>query len=144
MKEAINNFHAVSSYYADMLNNTRQEILERVRYIVTDVLGGRVCLLHYHEWDSNTVKYTYFEVDGDGYGRELEADTVVTDENGKIGLYLSDNDGGYTPYWELSDLTATDALYLLEELERVVEYMKENGEEEVVKDYDPNYCPEDY
>lgn len=142
MNKAIKDYKPVQSYYADMMAKVRDEVIGQISHIVTDVLGGRICLRHYHEWSSNAVQYTFFEVDGDGYGRELSIDTIVTDENGNIGMYLSDNEDCYNPYWELSDLTHTDALYLLEELERVIEELQETGAK-VVTDYDPDYDPDD-
>ena len=62
----------------------------------------------------------------------------MVDENGEIGIYLSDGEDVYKPYWKLSDMTTTDALYLLEELESVIVYLKETGED-VVTEFNPDY-----
>lgn len=137
MNKNIENYQFTQPTYLNKLSSIGRKIKEEIKHVVKDVLEGRVSLEHYHDWEINTVHNTYFEVDEDGYGRELEADTVVVDENGEIGIYLSDGEDVYKPYWKLSDMTTTDALYLLEELESVIEYLKETGED-VVTEYNPD------
>ena len=50
-------------------------------------------------------------------------------ESGEIEIRLSDTEDCYCPVWDLSDLSATDAMYLLTELEAVAKYIEETGEE---------------
>ena len=128
MNKNIENYRFTQPTYQKRLLLIGNKIKEEIKHVVKDVLGGRVSLEHYHDWEINTVHNTYFEVD---------EDTVVVDENGEIGIYLSDGEDVYKPYWKLSDMTTTDALYLLEELESVIEYLKETGED-VVTEYKPD------
>ena len=133
-------YHKTSSYYSDILGKVKDEILNSIRDAL-DWLGGRVCMRHYHEW-SDMDRYTFFEVDGDGHGVELFLDTIITNKDGEIKVMFHDSEDCYEPWWELSDFNASNALYLLEELESVIEYVKKTGEK-VVKDYNPDYEPEE-
>lgn len=123
-----------SNYYSQRLEEIREQIMVSVREIMKK-LGGKVCLGYYHKENCNHITYTFFEVDGDGYGRELFLNTVEIDKNGAVNALLSDSDKVYWPIWELKDFNAVDANRLLEELEQVLDYTKENGEE-VVKEYE--------
>ena len=120
-------YHETASYYKDMLANVRHEILGQVTNVL-DWLGGKVRLDYYHS-EEGLDRYTFFEVDNDGYGRELNIDTVEQTESGEIEIRLSDTEDCYCPVWNLSDLSATDAMYLLTELEAVAKYIEETGEE---------------
>ena len=133
-------YHETASYYSDMLGKVRDEIFNSIRGAL-EWLGGRVAMRHYHEW-GDTERYTFFEVDGDGHGVEMFIDTIITKEDGEIEVMFHDSEDCYEPWWELSDFNASNALYLLEELESVIEYVKRTGEK-VVKDYDPDYEPEE-
>ena len=126
----------VSSHYYDMLNNVGKQIADQIENIVSK-LGGRVCLRHYHE-NEDVERYTFFEVDGDGYGRELFLDTLYTNPDGSIEMTMHDTEDCYNPYWQLASLNANERLYLLYELEDILEVVEENGGE-VVKDYNPDY-----
>jgi hypothetical protein len=98
----------------------------------------------YQDYDLTDMHYTYFEVDGDGYGRELFIDTVLVDaRNGNIVIMLHDTEDCYEPWWNLEDMTVTDANYLLEELEDIADFCKEN-KTEVLTDYDPDFDWENY
>lgn len=123
-----------SNYYSQRIEEIREQIIISVREIMKK-LGGKVCLCYYHKENCDHITYTFFEVDGDGYGRELFLDTVMIDENGNVNALLYDSDKVYWPIWELEDFNAVDANHLLEELEQVFDYTKENGEE-VVKEYE--------
>ena len=125
-------YHETASYYKDMLANVRHEILGQVTDVL-DWLGGKVSLQYYH-YEEGFDRYTFFEVDNDGYGRELNIDTVEQNESGEIEIRLSDLEECYCPVWDLSDLSSTDALYLLIELEEVAKYIQET-EEEVKTEY---------
>lgn len=133
-------YHATESYYGDKLDNIRQEIIGQVKSVI-ERLGGRICARHYHDFE-DMERNTYFEVDYDGYGRELFLDTIFTDEQGEIEVTLHDGEDGYNPYWSLSDFTATDSLYLLSELEDIVELVEEEGCP-IVTDYDEDYEPDE-
>ena len=120
-------YHETASYYKDMLANVRYEILGQITAAL-EWLGGKVSLQYYH-YEEGFDRYTFFEVDYDGYGRELNIDTVEQTESGEIEIRLSDTEDCYYPVWDLSDLNATDAMYLLTELESVAKYIEETGEE---------------
>ena len=131
-----------TSYFQDMLDRTRDQILESITDLVLG-LGGKVCVRHYQEWDDYHDRYTFFEVNGDGYGVELFVDTVVYDPNEGISIFLRDSEDTYEPEWELSDLNASNALYLHEELEQIADFVKESGTD-VVQEYDADYVPEEW
>lgn len=135
--------HENRTHYQDMLNAVREQIFDSIRSIMQE-LGGKVALRHYHEWDAEINRNVFFECDGDGYGRELFLDEVVYNPNtGDVHALLSDTEDCYSPVWELADFSATDALYLLWELEEVANYIEESGDK-VVTEYDPDYVPENW
>ena len=126
------------------LNAIKNQILSRIIEVMGEI-GTKVCVRMYHEYDITETQYTYFEVDGDGYGRELFIDTVLVDaRDGSIGIMLHDTEDIYEPWWSLEDLTTTDALYLLEELEEIADFHKENPNKEVLTDYDADFDWENY
>ena len=125
-----------STEYFALLGKVRDQIFASIIEIV-DKLGGRVCLRHYHE-NEDMERYTFFEVDADGYGRELFLDTLFTNKNGEIEMTMHDTEDCYNPYWELASLNACEANFLLCELESVLEIVEKKGGK-VVKDYDPDY-----
>ena len=55
-----------STYYWQMMENVKGQILDNIRSIM-EKLGGKVCFRMYHEYDFIDTRYTFFEVDGDGY-----------------------------------------------------------------------------
>lgn len=122
--------------FGNMLDKVRDEIIERCAFIIKNILGGRVCVRYYHS-EEDLDRYTFFECDGDGYGRELFLDTIFTDGEGRIEILLHDSEDSYNPYWELSDFNASNALYLLEELENIVDFLDEN-DEDIVTDWEPD------
>ena len=133
-----------SKEFRTKLNAVRKQILNRIKEVM-DEIGTKVCVRMYHEYDITETQYTYFEVDGDGYGRELFIDTVLVDaRDGKIGIMLHDSEDCYEPWWDLEDLTTTDALYLLEELEEIADFHKENPDKEILTDYDADFDWENY
>ena len=125
------------------LNDIREQILSRIIEVMNEI-GPKVCVAMYHDNDITDTRYTYFEVDGDGYGRELFVDTVVVKPNGDIDILLSDTESCYEPMWCLEDLNPVDAVYLLEELEEIAEFHKENPDKEILREYDYNFDWENY
>ena len=128
-------YHETASYYADMLGKVRDEILGSVRNAL-ERLGGRVCVRYYHN-EEDFDRYTFFECDGDGYGRELFIDTIITNEDGDVEVMLHDSEDCYEPWWDLSDFNASNALYLLYELEAIIEFAENNKKHKVVTDWEP-------
>ena len=129
-------YHEVESHYTDKLNNIREEIIDSIKSAL-EWLGGKVCLGYYHN-ERDFDRYTFFEVDEDGYGQELYIDTIEDDGNGNIEIHLSNSEDCYCPLWTLNDLTASDAIYVLKELENVIEHVQATNED-VVKEYDYDY-----
>ena len=126
----------MNSYdFTKKLAPIRTKIIDEVERIMKE-LGGRICMRHYHEY-SDVTRYTFFEVDGDGYGRELFLDTIYTNPDGTLGFTMSDSEDSYNPYWETADFNTSNALYLLEELEEVKELI--DGGEKLITDYDPDF-----
>jgi hypothetical protein len=122
--------HNSSTYYYGMLNQVREQVFDSIRHILKE-LGGKVYFPHYRNNDLDHIAYTFFEVDGDGYGRELFLETAEMDKNGNIKVLLSDTESCYEPVWELADFNAVDATYLLDELEQIADYVETSGEQVV-------------
>lgn len=129
-------YNKKESYYSDMLNNVRKQIIEQVKSVINR-LGGRICVRHYHDFE-DMERNTFFEVDDDGHGVELFLDTIITKPSGEIEIILHDTEDCYEPCWDLSYFTATDSLYLLSELEDIVFLVEEEGYP-IITDYDPDY-----
>ena len=136
MRNIMEKYHETESYYSDMLGNVREQIVGQIVSII-ERLGGRICVRHYHDFE-DMERNTFFEVDNDGYGRELFLDTILTKPSGEIEIMLHDSEDCYEPWWDLSCLTATDSLYVLSELEDIVKLVEEEGRP-IIKDYDPDY-----
>ena len=125
------------------LNAVRNQIFDRIREVMGEI-GSKVCVRMYREYDLTDMHYTYFEVDGDGYGRELFIDTVVVKPSGDIDILLHDSEDCYEPMWCLEDMTVTDANYLLEELEDIAQFHEDNPDKEILKEYDADFDWENY
>lgn len=132
-----------SNDFRKTLNIVRDQIFDSIRSLM-EKLGGKVCFRMYHDFDLIDLRYTFFEVDGDGYGRELFLDTAVQTPNDDIGILLHDTEDCYEPMWDLVDLTTTDALYMLEELEEIVNFHKDNPDKPVLTEYDADFDWENY
>ena len=133
-----------STEFRKTLNIVRDQIFDSIRSLM-EKLGGKVCFRMYHEFDIIDLRYTFFEVDGDGYGRELFLDTALIDaRNGEIGIMLHDTEDCYEPWWDLADMTTTDALYMLEELEQIAEFHAEHPDKQVLTEYDADFDWENY
>ena len=133
-----------STEFRKTLNIVRDQIFDSIRSLMEE-LGGKVCFRMYHDYDLIDLRYTFFEVDGDGYGRELFLDTALIDaRNGEIGIMLHDTEDCYEPWWDLADMTTTDALYMLEELEQIAEFHAEHPDKPVLIEYDADFDWENY
>ena len=132
-----------SAQFRTKLNAVRNQIFDRIREVMNEI-GPKVCVRMYQDYDLTDMHYTYFEVDGDGYGRELFVDTVNVSPSGDIDILLHDTEDCYEPIWDLADMTVTDANYLLEELEDIADFHKENPDKEVLTEYDADFDWENY
>jgi hypothetical protein len=132
-----------SNDFRKTLSIVRDQIFDSIRSIM-EKLGGRVCFRMYHEGDI-AMRYTFFEVDGDGYGRELFLDTATTNKtNNEINILLHDTEDCYEPVWALEDLNPVDALYMLEELEQIAEFHEKNPDKKVLTEYDMDFDWDNY
>lgn len=132
-----------SKEFRKQLSTIKGQIFDRIRKIMGEI-GAKVCVRMYHEYDITDTRYTYFEVDGDGYGRELFVDTVNVSPDGDIDILLHDSEDCYEPMWCLGDMNPVEALYLLEELEEIADFHKENPGKEVLTEYDADFDWENY
>ena len=129
-----------SNVFRKKLNNVREQIFASIHRLMGQ-LGGKVCFRMYHVIG---LRYTFFEVDGDGYGRELFLDTAVSTPTGDIDIMLHDSEDCYEPMWDLEDMTTTDALYMLEELEQIATFHENNPGKKVLTEYDADFDWENY
>lgn len=129
-------YHETESYYADMLNNVREQIIGQVQCAL-ERLGGRICPRHYHEFE-DMERNAFFEMDDDGHGVELFIDSIEITETGEVEVTLQDSEDCYSYVWDLSDFNASNALYLLSELEDIIKLVEEEGRP-IITDYDENY-----
>jgi hypothetical protein len=121
------------------LNAIKNKIISRI-YDVLPQIGNKVCVRMYYDYGLTDIRYAYFEVDGDGYGRDLYIDTVTfNSRDGSIGIMLHDTEDTYNPYWELGDMTTTDLNYLLEELEDIADFHESNPGKKVLTEYDDDF-----
>lgn len=132
-----------STYYRQMLGNVKGLIFDSIRSLM-EKLGDKVCFRMYHDYDIIDLRYTFFEVDGDGYGRELFLDTAVQTPKGDINIMLHDSEDCYEPMWCMEDMTTTDALYMLEELEQIAEFHTEHPNKPILTEYDADFDWENY
>ena len=115
-----------SSHYADMLNEVGRQIKLEIGYLMGQI-GGKVCVAYYHtecEIDRNV----FFDTDFNGGGIAYYLDTIYTDEKGNLQFELSDDEDAYHDTWELGYFSNTELLYILSELEDVINYAEENNE----------------
>lgn len=129
---AKNEYHPVSSYYADMLAKVREQILDSIRGLI-ERLGGEVSVQYYTNDEPDLNRYTFFDLDNDGRGLELFVTHIkLVDDD--VEITLEDSESCCEVEWDLSDLNASNANYLLMQLEEIAEYVYRTGEE-IVTDY---------
>ena len=126
----------VASYYDDRLTRERDEIVDTIRDIM-EKLGGTVSFQHYENFEGVT-PYTFFDVDFDGYGVALSIDKIEDDDEGDYTVVLRDAEDNYSIDRNLKDFTASEALFVLMQLEETVEKIVASGKP-VVTEYDPDY-----
>ena len=113
-----------------MLKSVRNEILGRVQSVL-EWLGGKVYVRYYHDDEPDLYRNAFFEMDDDGHGVELFIDSIEITETGEVEVTLQDSEDCYSYVWDLSDFNASNAYYLLDELENIAEYVQENNVEVV-------------
>ena len=120
-----------SPEFWEKLGVIRNEVLASVESLLKE-LGGKVCMLYYHI-EKSLPRYTFFEVDSDGHGFELFIDSIE-EKNDYVAINFSDGEDYHESTSVLSCLNLTEAMYVLEELENVKNYVDKNCEE-VVTDF---------
>lgn len=133
MAKKIVNFHEVARYYSDMIEPIRTQIHDAIRELIKK-MGGKICTYWYHS-EKDCTRYTYFDVNSDGYGVELFVKQILTDGTGEPYFVMGDSEDGYEAEWELADFNASNSLYLLQELEEIAQCANDEGEE-IRKEYD--------
>ena len=132
MAKKIVNFHEVARYYSDMIEPIRTQIHDAIRELIKK-MGGKICTQWYHN-ERDCTRYTFFEVNPDGYGVELFVNKIFT-ENGEPYFVMGDSEDSYETEWELADFNASNSLYLLQELEEIAQCADDEGEE-IRKEYE--------
>ena len=123
------------------MNAIRDKIFSRIIEVMGEI-GDKVCVRMYHDYNLISNLYTFCMVNRDGYGVVLHLDMVSTGDD--IEIVLTDYDDCYEETLELWDLSTTDALYLLEELEEIADFHKNNPDKEVLTEYDADFDWENY
>ena len=130
-----------SAYYNEMLNGidgVYPKVVKSIKEIM-ETLGGKVCVRMYRDYDLTDMHYTYFEVDGDGYGRALFLDTIVMSKDGNVNILLNEAEDCYEPVWNLDEMNTVEAIYVLEELEDIAQFHEDNPDKEILKEYDADF-----
>ena len=120
-----------STVFTDRLMEIKKDI-DKAIIAWINYLGGKICMEYYHT-ECDCDRYTFFECDNNGYGREQFV-TMIFTQKGKIWINLTDSEGEYNPERSLEEFTASETKYLLEDIENVACYIEKSGEE-VVTEY---------
>ena len=117
-------------YWGNRLNEYCKDILVPIKNKI-QAMGGKVCLDYYHNEDI-TERYTFFDVDMDGYGYEQFITFIETNEDGEVIVRFEDGEQCRENETKLDNLSATELFYVLNEIEQVLDYEDGNP---VVVDY---------
>lgn len=139
----MSDFPNTSAGFREFFHTMRDQIHGTIRSLM-EKLGGKVCFRMYHDCDLTGIRYTFYETDDDGFGRAMFLDTVEMTPEGDIDISLHDSEDCYEPVWCLEDMTVTDALYVLEELEAVSTFHENHPDKAVFTEYDPDFDWENY
>jgi len=139
----MSDFPNTSAEFREFFHTMRDQIHDKIRSRM-EKLGGKVCFRMYHDYDLIDLRYTFFEVDDNGYGCAMFLDTVEITPEGDIDISLHDSEDCYEPVWCLEDMTVTDSLYVLEELEQIVEFHAGHPDKPVLTEYDADFDWENY
>lgn len=126
-------YKPIASYTADMLGKVREQIIDGIVGVL-NFLGGKVCVAYYTDEAEAVNRMTFFETKIDGYGTELFVRDIELTEDG-LKACLEDSESAYSTEWGFEEFNASNAQYLLEQLEDIAEYVQESGEE-VVTEWD--------
>lgn len=129
-----------SAKFYDKLASIGEEAGNEIRSIL-NALGGKVCVAGYriNYEPFKFIPYTYYDVDGDGYGVALSVDMVEVCDSGDVEIHLSDGDDTYEVTWDLECMNALDVVYLLDELEQIKQIHDDNPNVEVITEFSLDY-----
>ena len=114
--------------FGKTLGIIRDQIHDKIRALL-ERLGGSVYVRYYHDYPADITRYTFFDIDGDGYGTELFLEQATVMSDGKINVHLVDSEDCSDYLWNLSDFNAINSYYFLQELEAIAEWVSEHGNE---------------
>lgn len=120
----------VSETFGKELSDLSKKMWKHIDSIIAS-LGGKICVQHYEEIIEG-LRYTYFTIDNNGYGKELFLKNIVS-TGYETNFYMSDSEDAFDTYWWKYDFTTTETYYLLCELEAIAEYVEKNGESVVTE-----------
>lgn len=126
-------YKPIASYTADMLGKVREQIIDGIIGVL-NFLGGKVNVEYYTNDEPDLDRYAFFDFDSDGYGVAYFARSVELTEDG-VNVCLHDAEDCCEEEWGLDGFNASNAQFLLEQLEDIVEYVQESGEK-VVTEWD--------
>lgn len=85
--------------------------------------------------DSVICSYSFFDNDKDGYGQSYTIDGIEL-KNGEVNLIMFNYNYDYSETWQIANLSAVEATYLLEMLEEIFKVADEDYKGQVVTDFD--------
>lgn len=116
--------------FLDKLYSLKLEILDTILSLLKERKVKSINLYEY--WSERDVdRYTFHDVDDDGYGVALYADKLYVTDNG-IELKMLDTNDCEWDDWDKENLSATEMCYLLEMVEQVLEIADEDDEGRVL------------
>ena len=128
--------HIRNTYFKQQLDTIKTEIITSIKMLLQN-LGGKVCFRYYYEVNIAN-RNTYFDVDSNGYGRELFIDTAERTSDDKVAMTMYDSEDTVNPLWDIDNLNASEALLMLTELEQIADYCDQHGFPEAVGEYEPD------
>lgn len=117
--------------------NKSEKFLERLSEIGKEILDTILALLKerniksinlYAYWSERDVdRYTFYDVDNDGYGEALYIDKLYVTEVPEDGIELKmlNTDDESWDDWDEENLSANDRCYLLDMIEQILEVADE-------------------
>ena len=105
--------------YLELLAEIGKQILDT---ILSELKERNITSINLYEYwsERNTERYTFNDVDGDGYGVALYADKLYVTEDG-IELKMLDTNDCEWADWDEENLSTTERYYLLDMIEQILE-----------------------
>ena len=112
------------------LSNLGNEAIETILSLLKERKVKSINLYEYWS-ERNANRYTFYDVDDDGYGVALYVDKLYVTEDG-IELKMLNTDDCEWGEWDEESLSATDKCYLLEMVEEALEIADDEDEGRVL------------